>query len=244
MRAPSPALPAFEIPVGGRGAALARTEDVVVHAETHGAAGIAPLEAGLGEDAIEPFPLRLSLDPPRAGHDHRAHAAGHLSALRHFGGFAQIFDPRVGAGPEEYAVDLEAFERRAGPKAHVLERALDTTAARPRDAASAGSGTRLGDLGGHPRTGAPGDLGTQRGGIDLDGRVVGGPGVAVELLPLAPGALPGRAGAARADGPQVGEGGRVRSHHAGAGAGLDGHVADRHPAFHGQRPDGRRRCTR
>ena len=37
---------------------------------------------------------------------------------------------------------------------------------------------------------------------------------------------------------QVGEGGLVRRDHAGLGAPLDGHVADGHPALHGELADG------
>ena len=50
------------------------------------------------------------------------------------------------------------------------------------------------------------------------------------------------AGALRARGrrpSQPGEGGVVGGDHAGPGAGLDRHVADRHPALHRKRPDGR-----
>ena len=63
VRASALALPPFEIPIRRRGAALARTEDVVVHAETHGAAGIAPLEARLREDPIETLELGLLPSP-------------------------------------------------------------------------------------------------------------------------------------------------------------------------------------
>src|SRR5579864_9799497 len=51
VRAASGALPALEIPVGGRRAPLAGTENVRVHPEAHRAAGFAPLEARLREDA-------------------------------------------------------------------------------------------------------------------------------------------------------------------------------------------------
>src|SRR4051794_22091303 len=57
MGAPSPALPAFEVAVRGRCAALAGTEHIFVHAETHGAAGIAPLESGRGKDTVQSLAL-------------------------------------------------------------------------------------------------------------------------------------------------------------------------------------------
>src|SRR6266581_7451324 len=64
------ALPPFEIAVRGRSAALARLEPVRVHAQAHGAARFAPLEAGILEDPVKALVLRLRLDQPRARHDH------------------------------------------------------------------------------------------------------------------------------------------------------------------------------
>src|SRR6266705_7027036 len=61
VRAALVALAAFEVAVRGRGAALARRELVGIHRETHGAAGLAPLEAGLQKNLVEPLGLRLLL---------------------------------------------------------------------------------------------------------------------------------------------------------------------------------------
>src|SRR5215469_14590320 len=47
------ALASLEVAVGGRGAALAGLQDVGVHGEAHGAAGLAPLKAGGLEDGVE-----------------------------------------------------------------------------------------------------------------------------------------------------------------------------------------------
>src|SRR5688572_17074797 len=77
VRAPALALPPFKVPVAGRGAALARTERVRVHPQTHRAARLAPLETGLAEDFIKPFGFGRALDGLRAGHDHRAHTLAH-----------------------------------------------------------------------------------------------------------------------------------------------------------------------
>src|ERR1700675_3728271 len=55
-------LAALEIPVGGRGAALAGLELVGIHGEAHRAAGLAPFEAGLEEYFVEPFGLGLLFD--------------------------------------------------------------------------------------------------------------------------------------------------------------------------------------
>src|SRR5258706_11654290 len=65
------ALPALEIAVRSRSAALARLEPVCVHAQAHGAARLAPLETGVLEDPVHAFVLRLRLHQARARHDHR-----------------------------------------------------------------------------------------------------------------------------------------------------------------------------
>src|SRR6267142_763952 len=46
------ALAALEIAIGGAGAALVRRQHVGIHADAHAAAGIAPLEAGGGENFV------------------------------------------------------------------------------------------------------------------------------------------------------------------------------------------------
>src|SRR5262245_47539581 len=69
--APAGTLAALEVAVGGRRAALAGGELVVVHREAHRAAGLAPLEPRVAEDAIEAFALGLLLHPAGAWHDHR-----------------------------------------------------------------------------------------------------------------------------------------------------------------------------
>src|SRR5262245_60423327 len=83
VRPPAGALAALEVPVGRRRAALARREDVRVHAEAHRAPGLAPLEARAREDTVEPLLLRLALHLRRARHDHRAHARRDPSAVDH-----------------------------------------------------------------------------------------------------------------------------------------------------------------
>src|SRR5579859_627215 len=71
VRASARPLTPLEVAVRGRGAALARTQDVRVHAEAHGAAGRPPLEARVAEDAIETLALGLLLDASGAGNDER-----------------------------------------------------------------------------------------------------------------------------------------------------------------------------
>src|SRR5688500_5719465 len=57
--APALALPSLEVPVRCGGAALARLEDVRIHAQAHRAACLTPVEAGRTEDLVEPFILGL-----------------------------------------------------------------------------------------------------------------------------------------------------------------------------------------
>lgn len=57
MRAAARALTAFEIAVGAGCATLARCEDVVIHGEAHGAAGLPPFEAGVDEYLVEALGL-------------------------------------------------------------------------------------------------------------------------------------------------------------------------------------------
>src|SRR3546814_1174886 len=51
-------LPADEIAVGGRGAALLRRHLVGVHREAHRAARLAPFKARFNEDTVQPFLFR------------------------------------------------------------------------------------------------------------------------------------------------------------------------------------------
>ena len=75
MRAAAGALPAAEVAVRRRGAALARARLIAVDRRAQRAARVAPLEARGREDAIEPFALGLPLHRPRARHDPRRHRA-------------------------------------------------------------------------------------------------------------------------------------------------------------------------
>ena len=186
------------------------------------------------------------LHPLRAGHHHRAHAAGHLSPSRHVGRLAQVFDPRVGARAEKDAIDLEALERRARAEVPCTRARAGRTGGRPRTAASAGIGNPLGDLGGHAGTGAPGDLRAERGGVDrARSRRSAAPGSVRELAPTPRRrAVPSAPLGARGRPSQVGERRLVGRDHPGPRARLDGHVAHRHPAFHRERRGWPRRCTR
>src|SRR5258707_735365 len=102
MGASARTLPADEIAVGGGDAALARSDRVAVHRQAHRAAGLAPFEAGIEEDAVEPFGLGLALDVLRARHHPGPHMARYLPALGHHSRSTQVRQPAVGAGADEH----------------------------------------------------------------------------------------------------------------------------------------------
>src|SRR5208282_6173651 len=104
MRASSAALASFEISVAGRSAALARLQDVGIHAQTHGASRLAPFEPGIQKDAVQAFLLGGALDRLRAGHNHGAYFRIHVLPFGYSGRRAQIFDAGVGARSDEHAV--------------------------------------------------------------------------------------------------------------------------------------------
>ena len=101
-------------------------------------------------------------------------------------------------------------------------------------------GIRHGRVQGHPLAGvgSPRDERAQRGRVEIDLGVEDGAGVGAQLLPVLHRGIPLRAGRGVRAAAQKFVSGLVRRHHARPGAGFDAHVADRHPAFHGQRFDG------
>ena len=121
VRAASSSLPALEVAIRCRCAALARPKYILVHAEAHGAAGIPPFETGINEDAVQSFPLCSGLYLLRARHDHRTYSTRNSATLCYAGRFTQILEPGVGAGAEEYPIDRQALERNTRAKAHVVE---------------------------------------------------------------------------------------------------------------------------
>src|SRR5688500_4417992 len=98
VRAAAFALAALEVAVAGAGAARARFELVGVHRQAHRAAGFAPLEARVLEDAVEALLLGLTFHLAAAGDDHRVHAGGNLVTLDPRGRGPQVADAGVGAG--------------------------------------------------------------------------------------------------------------------------------------------------
>src|SRR5215469_16603951 len=91
------ALAALEIAVRGRGDPLTVHRLVVIHRHAHRTTGVAPLEPGFEEDAIEPFLFGLVLDMAGTRYDQRSDPFGDPAAPRDRSGSAKILDPAVGA---------------------------------------------------------------------------------------------------------------------------------------------------
>src|SRR5712675_57889 len=124
------ALPAVESAVRGRSAALARLEPVRVHAQAHGAAGFAPLEAGVLENPVKAFVLRLRFHQTRSRHDHRElDIRCKTPPADDRGSGPQVLDARIGARADEHLVDADIGHRRIGSESHVCERPLHALSA-------------------------------------------------------------------------------------------------------------------
>src|SRR5207245_2100365 len=95
MGAAQLALPSLEVAVRGRGATLARLQNVGIHTQTHGAAGLAPVEARFLEDSVDALLLRLPLHGRRAGHHHGSNVGMDAAPTHHSRRQAQVFDARV-----------------------------------------------------------------------------------------------------------------------------------------------------
>src|SRR5262249_26954907 len=87
----------FKIAIAGGSAALTGLQPVSIHTQAHGTTRLAPLEAGIGKDSVQPFLFRRGLHLLRAWHYHSVNAIGDLVALDHSRRGADIFQARVGA---------------------------------------------------------------------------------------------------------------------------------------------------
>src|ERR1700679_567492 len=126
---PSPAsLASLEVAIAGGGAALAWFEDIRVHTQAHGAARLAPLEAGSAEDVVQTLFLSLPLDELRAGHHHCADGRRNMVSLHHSSSSPQIADARVRARADEDAVHRNIFDTDAGLQIHIFEGAREALA--------------------------------------------------------------------------------------------------------------------
>src|ERR1700712_189496 len=231
VRTATGTLPAFEVAVGGRRAMLAALQAVRVHRQTHRAAGLTPFETGFEKDLVQPFLFRLRFDQTRARHDNRLlDGRSHLAALGDVRRCAQVFDPRVGAGTDEYAIKLNVGDRLIGPQAHVLECTLDGTTL---DQISFLRRIRhvLIDGQDHFRRGAPADLRFDLGGVELDHGVEHRVVIGHQLFPGFYRHVPLLAFWRERATLDVGHGLFISGHQTDASARLDGHVADGHAPF-------------
>src|SRR5690242_20182902 len=124
VRASALALASFKVAIRGARAALARLQDVGVHAQAHAASGLAPFETSRGEYAIESELFRLMLDLLRSRHHHRVHSLRDFLAAYDFRRCTQIADARVGARSDEHAIDPDVFDPRSRLERHVFQRML------------------------------------------------------------------------------------------------------------------------
>src|SRR5215210_2206925 len=230
MRPAALALASLEVAIAGRGAPLARLQNVGVHAEAHRAPRVAPVKACLCEDLGESFFLGLLLDAHRTRDDHGPYVFLDLVAFQDAGGGAQVLDAGVGARSEKYSVDLDLPDGCARFEIHVLER--------PLVAFVLGLGDLAVERDGLCRGRAPGDVGNQILRLDDDLFVELGALVGRELLPLLEGGVPVLAFGSVLPSLQVLEGRLVGGHEASPGPALDGHVAHGHATLHREPPDG------
>ena len=152
-------------------------------------------------------------------------------------GEAQVLDAAVGARPDEDRVDLDLAQRRAGLEAHVVQGLLggDLVVGLVEVVGARDVGTQRRALAG---VGAPGDERRHGRRVELDLLVEDGVVVGAQGLPVCDRGVPvGSLGGLGLVG-EVVEGGLVGCDEAGLGAPLDRHVADRHPALHGELLDG------
>src|SRR4029077_17689774 len=91
--APAATLATLEIPIAGGSAALARLQNVGIHAQAHRAAGLAPFKAGLLENLVQTFLFRRMLHGLRSWHDHGPHFGINVISPGNAGGGPQVLQP-------------------------------------------------------------------------------------------------------------------------------------------------------
>ena len=181
--------------------------------------------------------FRLRLDQAGARHHQRLlHRCGDLAAPCDLGGGAKVFDPRIRAGADEHAVEPDRGDRLVGLQAHVLQRASDRVLF-GRIRFAIGIGHALVNRQHHLRRRPPADLRLDVLGAQFDDGVELRIVVGDQVGPRRHRRVPVRPLRCERTPAHVVDGLLVHRDHADARAGLDRHVADRHPPFHRQRAD-------
>ena len=197
---------------------------------------------GVEEDLVEPLLLGLALHRRRAGDDHRAHAVGDAppgddrAAARRSSIRAFVHEPMKTRSTRISASGVPGLE------AHVARARARPPRARAGVVVVRRVGNDAVDRRDHPGVRPPRDLRRaaprrRRRRSRSNARVR----VGAQLAPAVERLLPGGAARRGRAALEVGERRVVRRDHPGARAGLDRHVADRHPALHRERPDERAR---
>ena len=217
---------------------LPPAQNVGVHRQTHGTAGLTPVHAGLDEDLVETFLLCLHLDQMGTGHHvNLLDAIRHLAALGDGRRGAQILNPRIGTGADKDLVNLDIGHRDTTCQPHIVQGALVALLA-----GGVGLILRLrhnpADGYHHIRRGTPADMGLDISGIELHHRIKMGIIVRLQCLPVGNGLVPGLAGGREAGALDIGDGFLVDTDQPHPGTPFNGHVADGHAALDGQGADG------
>ena len=199
------------------------------------------------EDLVEPLHLGLRLDLHRAGDDEHPDPVGDLSgragcpaAARRSSIRPLVHEPRKTVST---VIVAQRGARRSGP-------CRPGRARRPRRSAASANVARVGHPLGRAAAPWPGLVPQVTKGVSAAASMSTSRSKAASVVGAQRAAStrrrrPSRRPSGRAGGPS-GKSNVVSSgrDHPGAGAGLDAHVADRHPAFHRQLPRSPRRGTR
>src|SRR6056297_885633 len=211
---------------------------VGVHGQTHGATRITPFQAGFDKDLVQTFLLRLNFYQPGTRHYHRLlKNRRHLTPFHHGSSLTKILNPAVGAGANKHPVQLDIGNRRVRLQAHILQSANNGLAL---------DGIRFlirirnipFDPDYHFRRGTPAHLWLDVCAFKLNNLVEYRVVVTVQTAPVLHSRIPLLALRGKRTATDVVNRGVVNRDHTHPGTGLDRHIADGHPGFHAQSPNG------
>ena len=158
VRPPALALPALEVAVGRRRAALPRRQLVGVHAQAHRAAGVRHSAPAAVKTLSRPSASACQPRPaPSRGRPASVRRRATCRPSRTVGGGAQVLDPAVGARAEEDGVDRDVAQRRPGASGPCTPARARRPPGRARRRIDAGSGTAAASGSALAGVGAPGD---------------------------------------------------------------------------------------